>query len=60
MDLRLPFYQQLLALGLVRVQRKDGSVWWVGQHSAEEQVLCGEATLLSTTLDQAKEMDEAE
>jgi hypothetical protein len=54
-----PFYQKLLQLGLVRIQRKDGTFWWVGQNAAEDQVRLGEAKLVLFTMEQARERDEA-
>jgi hypothetical protein len=54
-----PFYQKLLELGLVRVQRTDGTFWWVGPICAEEQVRLGEAQLALLTMEQARERDES-
>lgn len=62
MDLkRFPFYQRLVSLGLVRVTRHDGTMWWVGPRAAKEMEESGEAVVVKRfTQQQAKEMDEAE
>lgn len=58
----MDFYQMLADLGLVRVQMRDpvgtqpsGTVWWVGQLTAEELVCSGKATLVPLLLSKEQE-----